>query len=68
MSRLHATCTSEDGCDGLLHVYAAGTPAVDLLLLMAASENDCPKTAELIRAGAKLDATVGGMPEFKAPF
>ena len=37
---------------------AAGTDAVDLLLLMAASENDAPKVAELIRAGATLSVKV----------
>lgn len=31
---------------------------MDLLLLMAASENDAPKLAELIRAGAQLDVKV----------
>ena len=39
-------------------LYAAGTPPVDLLLLMAASENDAPKVAELLRAGAKLEVKV----------
>jgi len=38
---------------------AAGVAPVDLLLLMAASENDAPKVAELLRAGAKLDSKVG---------
>jgi len=33
-----------------------GVAPVDLLLLMAASENDAPKVAELLRAGAKLDS------------
>ena len=37
---------------------AAGTAPVDLLLLMAASENDGPKLAELIRAGADLESKV----------
>ena len=31
---------------------------MDLLLLMAASENDAPKVAELLRAGAKLEVKV----------
>lgn len=31
---------------------------MDLLLLMAASENDAPKVAELLRAGADLSAKV----------
>ena len=33
-----------------------GLKPVDLLLLMAASENDAPKVAELLRAGA--DASI----------
>lgn len=37
---------------------AAKTDPVDLLLLMAASENDAPKVAEVLRAGAKLEAKV----------
>ena len=32
---------------------------MDLLLLMAAKENDAPKVAELLRAGADLDVKVG---------
>ena len=32
---------------------------MDLLLLMAARENDAPKVAELLRAGAKTDVKVG---------
>ena len=36
-----------------------GLAPVDLLLLMAAKENDAPKVAELLRAGAKLDVKVG---------
>lgn len=32
---------------------------MDLLLLMAAKENDAPKVAELIRAGAELNTKVG---------
>ncbi len=34
---------------------------MDLLLLMAAKENDAPKVAELLRAGANLDVKVGGL-------
>ena len=32
---------------------------MDLLLLMAARENDAPKVAELLRAGANTDIKVG---------
>lgn len=35
-----------------------GLAPVDLLLLMAAKENDAPKVAELIRAGADLNIKV----------
>lgn len=38
--------------------FAEGLAPVDLLLLMAAKENDAPKVAELIRAGADLDIKV----------
>ena len=37
---------------------AAGVAPADLLLLMAASENDAPKVAELLRAGADIGAQV----------
>ena len=37
---------------------AEGLAPVDLLLLMAAKENDAPKVAELIRAGADLSTKV----------
>ena len=37
---------------------AAGVAPADLLLLMAASENDAPKVAELLRAGADTTAQV----------
>lgn len=40
----------------LLKPSAAETPPVDLLLLMASSENDLPKVEELLRSGA--DPTV----------
>ena len=40
---------------------AGGTQPVDLLLLMTASENDAPKTAELLRAGADLSVKVLGL-------
>ena len=33
---------------------------VDILLLWAASENDTPKVAELLRAGADVSAKVRG--------
>ena len=33
---------------------SAGLAAVDLLLLMAAGENDAPKVAEMLRAGADI--------------
>jgi len=33
---------------------SAGLAAVDLLLLMAAGENDAPKVAEMLRAGADV--------------
>lgn len=35
-----------------------GLAPVDLLLLMAARENDAPKVAELLRAGANTDIKV----------
>ena len=35
---------------------SAGLAAVDLLLLMAAGENDAPKVAEMLRAGADTGA------------
>ena len=37
---------------------AEGLAPVDLLLLMAAQENDAPRVAELIRAGADLNTKV----------
>lgn len=37
---------------------AEGLAPVDLLLLMAASENDAPRVAELIRAGADINIQV----------
>ena len=37
---------------------AEGLAPVDLLLLMAASENDAPRVAELIRAGADINIKV----------
>ena len=37
---------------------AEGLAPVDLLLLMAASENDAPRVAELIRAGADISIKV----------
>ncbi len=43
------------------HTYlysAEGLAPVDLLLLMAAKENDAPKVAELIRAGADINTKV----------
>lgn len=39
-------------------LYAEGLAPVDLLLLMAAQENDAPRVAELIRAGADLNTKV----------
>lgn len=42
-----------DGDYGRLdRMKSAGLDAVDLLLLMAAGENDAPKVAEMLRAGA----------------
>ena len=35
-----------------------GVEPIDLLLLLAASEEDAPKVAEVLRAGADLDAKV----------
>lgn len=35
---------------------SAGLAAVDLLLLMAAGENDAPKVAEMLRSGADVAA------------
>lgn len=35
---------------------SAGLAAVDLLLLMAAGENDAPKVAEMLRSGADTSA------------
>lgn len=46
---------AEGTYDRLEAMLSTGTAPVDLLLLMAASENDAPKLAELIRAGAQLD-------------
>ena len=43
----------------MLISLAAGVAPADLLLLMAASENDAPKVAELLRAGADTSAKVG---------
>ena len=40
---------------------AGGIEPVDLLLLMTASENDAPKTAEPLRAGADLSVKVLGL-------
>lgn len=46
-----------DGDYGRLdRMKSAGLAAVDLLLLMAAGENDAPKVAEMLRAGADLSA------------
>jgi hypothetical protein len=43
-------------------LYAAGQAPVDLLLLMACSENDTPKVEELLRAGANPTVTdLGGL-------
>ncbi len=39
-------------------LFAEGLAPVDLLLLMAAQENDAPRVAELIRAGADLNTKV----------
>ena len=44
--------------DRLDRMKAAGLPAVDLLLLMAAGEGDAPKVAEMLRAGANKDVKV----------
>lgn len=44
---------------------AAGVAPADLLLLMAASENDAPKVAELLRAGADTSAKVSSKPRLK---
>ena len=38
-------------------VTAAGIPPIDLLLIMAAKENDVDKIKELIQAGANLRIT-----------
>ena len=46
-----------DGDYGRLdRMKSAGLAAVDLLLLMAAGENDAPKVAEMLRAGADTTA------------
>ena len=47
---------AEGNYDRLEKMKSAGLDAVDLLLLMAAGENDAPKVAEMLRAGA--DTTV----------
>ncbi|KAK9786695.1 hypothetical protein WJX73_005454 [Symbiochloris irregularis] len=47
---------AEGTYDRLEKMLKTGTAPVDLLLLMAASENDAPKIAELIRAGADLES------------
>lgn len=46
---------AEGNYDRMNEMLETGTDPVDLLLLMAASENDAPKVAELLRAGAKLE-------------
>lgn len=44
--------------EGCFPCLAEGLAPVDLLLLMASKENDAPKVAELIRAGADLNTKV----------
>jgi hypothetical protein len=39
-------------------VITEGLDPVDLLLLMAAKENDAPRVAELLRAGADVNVKV----------
>ncbi|KAK9917712.1 hypothetical protein WJX75_007453 [Coccomyxa subellipsoidea] len=46
---------TEGTYDRLNEMLAQGLAPVDLLLLMASKENDAPKVAELIRAGADLN-------------
>ncbi|CAL8464993.1 g4528 [Coccomyxa elongata] len=46
---------TEGTYDRLNKMLDQGLAPVDLLLLMAAKENDAPKVAELIRAGADLN-------------
>ncbi|EIE20529.1 hypothetical protein COCSUDRAFT_18502 [Coccomyxa subellipsoidea C-169] len=46
---------TEGTYDRLNAMLAQGLAPVDLLLLMAAKENDAPKVAELIRAGADIN-------------
>lgn len=57
-----SACTCIPGPAQFLRPYtllpAEGLAPVDLLLLMAAQENDAPRVAELIRAGADLNTKV----------
>lgn len=43
------------GCGCIACLFAAGLDPVDVLLLMAASENDTPKVEELLAAGANIN-------------
>ena len=45
---------AEGTYDRLDRMKSAGLAAVDLLLLMAAGEDDAPKVAEMLRAGADI--------------
>lgn len=46
---------SEGSYDKMEQMLATGTHAVDILLMMAASEGDIRKIEELVRAGARAD-------------
>ena len=51
-------CSTASNCEQWHSAVAEGLAPVDLLLLMAAQENDTPRVAELIRAGADLNTKV----------
>ena len=50
-----------------ISVLSEGLAPVDLLLLMAATENDAPRVAELLRAGADINIRVRHLPQHPQP-
>lgn len=78
MGKLEASCargvrlTSPVCCvqgtyDRMYEQMASGVHPIDILLLWAAAENDTPKVAELLRAGADNTAKVRTAPQLWRP-